>query len=349
MSADQQHFPAGPEVLDGYLAAMEDEGAPLLGHLVLYSIFSGEVTPALASQWFRELGLNEAFAPGEIRAVDVYERITGPSGVKRAYPIGPVQTRRQRREEGGRAREGLLMIRHVSRSNTKIVRHLVREVRDEEQIRLSYDARLAVITFARDRDENAAAGAGALKIEPDRGSIAALPGPEQQHVEELLGEVRQAFATGRLFLSADKLRSVVRSYVESLRAIKVRPTGGVYFVGRQYAQTLSALRELVRRFGGGSYLTRVPLPDQDEMREMVIGAFVTRSKEELDRLARDIAAAMRDGQTGQAAIQALHKRFAGLQAAAAEHEQLLGGSIDDAQASMRLVQVQLAGLLAQAS
>jgi hypothetical protein len=57
----------------------------------------------------------------------------------------------------------------------------------------------------------------------------------------------------------------------------VRPTGGVYFVYRTHDATLSALRVLVSRFGEGSHLSRVPIPDQDEMREMVIASFTTRS------------------------------------------------------------------------
>jgi len=343
-----QHSPAGPGTLDGYLAAMEDDGAPLLGHLVLYSIFEGQVTPADVGRWFSELGLDPAFAPAEIRAVDVFEKITGPSGVRRTYPIGEKVTRQQRRE-GVKGREATLMIRHVSRDNNKIVRHLVREVRDEEATRLTYDSCLAVCTFRRDGDEKAAHGAGAMEVTADRAAIASLPGAEQAQVGEMLDEIRAAFDTGRLFLTADRLRSMIRNYAESLRAIRVRPTGGVYFIGRQHAQTLAALRELVKRFGTGSNLTRIPLPDQEEMREMVISAFVTRSDQELRKLARDIADAQRAGAT-TAAIQALHNRFRELQAAAAEHEQLLGGSIDDTHATTQLVNAQLTSLLlAQAS
>jgi hypothetical protein len=44
-----------------------------------------------------------------------------------------------------------------------------------------------------------------------------------------------------------------------------------------------------------------------------------------------------------------HKRFTTLQAAAAEHAQLLGTSLDDTNAALKLVSVQLASLLAQAS
>jgi septal ring factor EnvC (AmiA/AmiB activator) len=130
---------------------------------------------------------------------------------------------------------------------------------------------------------------------------------------------------------------------------RVRPTGGVYFVQRRHAGTLAALRELVRRMGAGSHLARVPLPDQEEMREMVITAFTTKSREDLDRLARDIATAQRDGDTTPAAIQALHKRFRDLHAATAEHAQLLNTSLDDTTAALTLVNAQLASLLAQAS
>jgi hypothetical protein len=160
MSTDSQtHSPAG---FGSYVKAMEEASAPLLGHLVLYSVFSGEVTPGLCQAWFTELGLDMSLCPDHIRACDVYERITGPSGVRRKYPIGEPQTRRQRREQGARDREGQLMIRHVSRDSNAIVRKLVREVRDEEHTRLDYDASLAIIAFTRDQADGAAAGAGSL-------------------------------------------------------------------------------------------------------------------------------------------------------------------------------------------
>ena len=125
-------------------------------------------------------------------------------------------------------------------------------------------------------------------VQPDRAAIAALPGAEQAAVHEVLDEERQQFEDGRLFLSADKLRAVVRGCMESLHPIRVRPSGGVYFVRAQYAKTLAALRELVGRFGNRSNLARVPLPDQQGMRDMVISAFVSRSKDELDGLADEI-------------------------------------------------------------
>lgn len=115
-----------------------------------------------------------------------------------------------------------------------------------------------------------------------------------------------------------------------------------------HAQTLSALRVLVGRFDAGSHLSRVPIPDQDEMREMVVAAFTTKARDDLSKLAADIAAAQRDGAT-EATVNALYKRFRDLQASAAEHAQHLNTSLDDTTAALQLVNAQLASLLANAS
>jgi hypothetical protein len=334
--------------LAGYLEAMEAEGTPLLGHLVLYSVFEGKVTPGQMELWFTELGLDKKFVPGAIRPVDAFEKVTGPSGVRVTYPIPLGQPRPRRRRQDGQGREATLMIRHVRRDGDQIVRHLVREVRDEASVRLHYDTRLGECTFRRDPSPAAAPGAGALQVTPDHDAIRQLPAAEQDKVGEALAEIQAAYRRNCAYLTADRLRAVIRGYIEDLNAIRVRPTGGVYFVHRAHASTLAALRELVARFGAGSHLARVPLPDQDEMREMIISAFTTRAREDLDKLARDIAAAQRDG-ASEAAIGALHKRFRGLQASAAEHAELLNTSLDDTGAALKLVNAQLASLLARAA
>jgi hypothetical protein len=84
---------------------------------------------------------------------------------------------------------------------------------------------------------------------------------------------------------------VVRDYIEWFAPIIMRPTGGMYFVGAEHAQTLGALRELVRRFGHSSNLNGVPIADQDEMRELVIAAFIARADTELQKPADEIARA----------------------------------------------------------
>lgn len=348
-SGQQDHGSGQRNGLAGYLQAMETGDAPVLGHLVLYSVFEGTVTRDDLERWFGELGLDTGFIPGPIRPVDAFEKVTGPSGVRLSYPLGTGQPRGRRRRQDGTGREATLMIRHVRRDSDQIVRHLVREVRDEASVQLSYDTRLGECIFRRDRSPAAAHGAGTLQISPHHHAIGQLPPGEQDKAAQVLAEIADAYRRHCSYLSADRLRAVIRGYIEALNAIRVRPTGGVYFIHRTHGRTLAALRELVARFGAGSHLARIPLPDQDEMREMIITAFTTRSGEELSRLARDIAAAQRDGHTGQATVTALHKRFRDLQVATTEHAQLLSTSLDDTTAALKLVSTQLASLLAQAT
>lgn len=340
------------EELAVYLDALDGADAPLLGHMVLYSVIETRVTPDQLANWFRELALDAAYLPAPLRAVDAFEKVTGPAGVKHTYPLDDLHAagagKRRRRKQDGKGREATLMIRHVRRDNDQIVRHLVREVRDEASVKLSYDVRLGECVFRRDQNPAAEHGAGALIVTPDHAAIKQLPTGEQDKVGEVLAEIRTAYQHNCAFYTSDRLRAVIRAYVEGLNAIRIRPTGGVYFVHREHAATLTALRELVGRFSGRSRLSRVPIPDQDEMREMVIAEFTTRARDELSKLAGDIAAAQRDN-ASEATVNALYKRFQSLQAAAAHHAERLNTSLDDTTAALQLVNAQLASLLAGAA
>lgn len=81
---------------------------------------------------------------------------------------------------------------------------------------------------------------------------------------------------------------------------------------------------------------------------MGIAAFTTRARDDLSKLATDIAAAQRDG-AGDTTIAALHRRFRDLQSSAVEHVRLLNTLLDDTKATLQLVNAQLASLLANAS
>jgi len=221
----------------------------------------------------------------------------------------------------------------------------VREIRDEERVALDYEARLARIEFRPDDSAGSDPGAGALRITPDHCAIAALPEAERDQVKGVLDDVRAAFDHGRLYLSGDRLRALVRDYIETFAPIIVRPTGGVYFVGAAHAETLGRLRGLVSRFGHGSNLSRVPIADQDEMREMVISAFIARASSELQDLAEEIHRVQT--RTSTTSVKKLWERYSELKRAAAEHEALLSGAVGDTEAAMQLAELQLTALLMQ--
>jgi hypothetical protein len=141
-----------------------------------------------------------------------------------------------------------------------------------------------------------------------------------------------------------------------MQGVLLRPTGGVYFIAREHEETLSALYELVRRFGErtrarrpeakrSSALRRLPLLDLEESRQMIEEEFTTATRTELERLSLDIVALRGAEEPDDEAIAALAGRFRELQAATARQSELLSTSLDDTQSALTIVNAQLASLL----
>lgn len=350
-----------PDLLDTYAEQMT--GVPVLGYLLLYSVAGGEITAEQAENWFDELDLDTAMLPPAPRPVDAFEKVTGRSGVRLVYslddPLGEQdkqeryrerknRIRRKDREEGAFDRVATVMLRPVRRDTKQIVRHIVREIRDESNTKLSYETHLGEAIFRRDADPHADATAGALHLDPDNTAIAALPASEQDVVRELFAELRKQYTWSCTYLGSDRLRGTIRRYVEALGAIKVRPSGGVYFASAEHEQVLGRIREFVGRLGEHSHFSRVPLLDQSEMREMIVEAFTTETATDLDKLAADIAAQqaeMTAGRGGPAALHQLHARFRHLKENAGKYSTLLSTSLDDTDAALHLVERQLASLM----
>jgi len=329
-----------------YTAALASGEVPVLGHLVMYSVVDAKMTPDDLAGTFTELGLDPKFLPGPVRPVDAYERVTGPTGPRTQYAVDdPLSTlpkhSRKKREIA------TLMVRHVRRDRRHVIRHIVREVRDERKVSLKYDVLLGQAVFTRDigREEE---GAGWLVIQSNEANIRDLQPAEQRRVHELIAAIEEEFDHRCTHVGGDRLRAVARDYLEHLGAIRVRPGGGVYFVHRQHADTLAALRQLVGTFSHKSRMDLIPILDHEEMREMVTSAFATGATDELDKLAIDLATAQREG-AAPAVVKGLADRYTKLRDDTAHHSELLSTSLEDTEASLAMVQQQLAKLLTQDS
>jgi hypothetical protein len=74
-----------------------------------------------------------------------------------------------------------------------------------------------------------------------------------------------------------------------------------------------------------------------------VASFTAALRQDLERLSVELAAAQADGAGDTAA---LYQRFADLQAEVTRHAEQLSGGLEDVQAALDLVRVQIAGLLA---
>lgn len=319
--------------LNSYLYGLDADA--LLGHLVVYNVAG--VAPVAVDElrnWFDELELDKRFLPGPPRQLDAFEKAT--STAKAVYPLGGAR----RRDHGRRGQTVTLTMRNVVRDETHVVRHLVRELADHDNAELSYEVRLAEARFVRASDPHQPDGAGEMTLLPDEGELARLATDERATVELLLGQVRRDYDARSQYLGADRLRKMLRDYVEDqLGAVRVH--AGVYFVHRRHARALAALRTLAGRFDGE--LTRIPLPDAAEMRSMVDGAFDAKAQADLESLARDIARAQADPKAYQ--VRKLHQRYTAVKTAAEQHQATLGSHLTATEATLDLVQAQMATLL----
>lgn len=321
---------------DGYLHGLTGEDDRLLGHLVIYNV--ADVDPVSETElrnWFAELELDKKHLPGPPRQIDAFEKATG-AAAKDSYPLGGTR----RRNHGARGATVTLMMRNVARDETRILRHLVRELADHDNEELSYEVCLAEAQFLRSTDPSLPEGSGQMTLTPDEIEITRLTPDEQDTINKLLGQIADDYDNRSRYVGSDRLRKMLRDYVENeLNAVRIH--AGVYFVHRQHAPTLAHLRTLAARFRGE--LTRIPLPDLDEMRQMVDGAFEAKARADLQSLARDIAREQSDPKGYRVRI--LHKRYLAVRTAAEDYQSTLDTELTATHANLELVQAQMASLL----
>jgi hypothetical protein len=348
MTADQQQPPrprpnpdihTGNRQFDAYLRENVDEETVLLGSVVLMSVGSVDaVTHADLRDWFTELELATAYLPAEPRAVDAYERATGSA--KSKYPLGTHPNGRKKQTHEKTGQTVTLMMRHVVRDETRIVRHLVRELADHADEALSYEVKLAEAEFEREIGPTVPVGSGDMTLTTVDGEIGQLGDFERATIAELIGQIHKDYAHACRYIPSSRVSKMLRDYLED-RCCGIRLQNGVYFVPRQHSYTLGALRELAGRCG--AQINRIPVPDTAEQRAMVGDAFNAKCGADLDSLARDIAREQADG-AAPYRVAKLHKRFLEVKREAQEYRTNLGAELGDTAARLDLINSQMANL-----
>lgn len=331
----------GSHALNAYLRDHAGDDVALLGSVVLMSV--GEVDPVTHTElrgWFAELDLDTAYLPAEARPVDAYERATGTAKTK--YPLGTNPATGRKKQTHERVGQTItLMMRHVVRDETRIVRHLVRELADHADEALSYEVKLAEAEFEREIGPTIPVGSGKMTLTTCDDEIDQLEAFERTTINDLVEAMRNYYDHHCRYIPSTRVSRMLRDYLEE-RLAAIRLQSGVYFVPAQHGEPLGALRELAGRFG--ATINRIPLPDTAEQRAMVGDAFNAKCGADLDSLARDIG---REQAAGAASyrVAKLHKRFLEVKREAEEYQANLGAELGDTEARLDLIHGQMATLL----
>jgi len=304
----------------------------ILGNLVWFSVSDLEILRDDLMKLANQAGLPEKFIPAQIRPADAFRRATSE--------VGGVLNASEDCTE-------VLMVREVLSDEVKIVRHLVKEIRDKKNVCLSYQ-QVGVIEFDR-RFECVNSVA-----------IAEEARPAIKKAEALYGRYRDYFV-------AEHLRRMMKNTLGACQAVGVRPSGGVFFTPKSYEATIKALNALVRSLPGCSVeMHYMPVVDAVEQRTMVedklrahvmtqvsqIGSLlggnaeVLGVKKTLKSLSVEFASVLRQQQTvskttANNAIQQLQ----GLKAQVGEYEGLLESNLGEVRATLDILRRQVRTML----
>lgn len=275
-------------------------------------------------QWFDELGLDPAFLPPSIKRIDAFRNAS--SSVRRTYDM-PVD---------GQSAE--LLVVEVRSDVDQVTRHVMRQVRDERQVKLDYD-HLATLKFIR--GGRTSMGKRSSGDHWKHQILSRTRGQDRAEVEALIEEIDERYHDLAANLHSAAIRAVLRSYLGHLNAIPMKSSGGLYFVHQTRQADLDGLQQLARRIGQGTLLEQFPLVDTEDSREMLKEAYQSEVEEECRLLLRDIAelndrADTRGGAVDPKAYAALNGRYQEVMANAAEYTEMLGRSQGRAAAALEL-------------
>lgn len=308
----------------------ENEALPedcVLGHIVWYSVAEANYDPRVLEQEFLRLGLNLGFLPGPINPADAYEKAAKIIHGEK-YDLG-----------GGLTAE--ILIREASRDNYTIVRKMIREVKDSSRKRLSYEEVGEFVFYRPTTDSKGVVNHRSARVR----STLSIPGedvpgtsPERPMLEAAVAKFDQAYYSFSNFHDGQRVRAIVRGYLQFLSAILMK--NSVYFVHNSRVDELRRLQEFVNLInpGSGTSITLLPLADLPSLRSEVTEAFQREAVSDLESVVVDIQKlyATRKGAISNTQYARMHARYSEVVNKASEYARTLQVTQDQTGAAAEL-------------
>ena len=167
-----------------------------------------------------------------------------------------------------------VMVRQLADDDKEIVRSLVVETVDENNVRLDYRESHHVV-FEKQRE-----------IMVLRRLI---PAWEQSPADEVAQELQASFNARRGHVDQDTIRALLKNVLVAHKAVTVRETGGVLFVSREHSQVVADLERLADGWSGAD-LHALPLVDDEvgKQRDMVASGVTSGVFTEVDALMAEV-------------------------------------------------------------
>jgi len=291
-----------------------------LGCLLWFTIPDMRMTREQLQETFAQSGIDETYLPRPICPRDAFRRASANAELKGW-------------ELGNGIRLNLLM-REVKADKNVIIRQLVREVVDANNVRLEYRP------------------VAQLELSDEKISVKQLDSLKMQVEANAIEKIKRDYEIEKTHYNGRTVRDIIMSILRGCSPVAVRPSGGVYFVPQQYEDTAKALRELVRALaqysttGRSAQLWTVPVIDAEEQREMLHTNLEEQVTNEVKGLLEEMTKIIKAGQKiTKGKSQKYIERVRDLTRLVKEYEEMLETQAVTARANLEVVQAQAMALL----
>ena len=241
----------------------------VLGHITWFTVEDAAYDADKMAKDFDRLNLNADMLPQRIKPDDAFEKASKEvHGVK--YKV-----------VGGNEAE--ILVREVARDLTSITRHMIREVKDSKGRRLLYE-RVGEFVFTKPVVRNGVVDYPSARVRCTLDP--SLSDSERIVLEPQVDRFLEAYSRFRDFHDGQKIRGVLRHYLNYLNAVQMKPS--VYFCHASRADELERLKEFADGLVTASMML-LPQADLPRLRQDVIDAFQAEAEKELEGVVASIS------------------------------------------------------------
>lgn len=221
--------------LDNLTAIKNPKSETFLGHLTWYSVGKQLIQTKDLEIKLINAGLDKVWMPKSIRSADAFRRATKEIEQRKATSNPSVFEN--------------ILIREVFSDKETVQRNIVIETVDQNGKRLSYDPKAGIVTLDKKNNTITFVAERAITM-------------------ELCQEAEKKFDVYKNHYSAQQVRVMVGSILQSLAPTPVRKNGGIYFVPSTMNKELSKLVQFISSLENSEGY-KIPVVDNLDNRHMV--------------------------------------------------------------------------------
>lgn len=303
-------MPAFVDVSNLSVSAVSDsQREGLLGRLCWYTVHDKEVSINELKEHYSIVGLPAEFLPKPVRPIDAFRRATTELEATR-IPCGNNYFLN-------------ILIREVKTDPKVAIRHIVKEIVDSKNVRLQYSV------------------TGEIVFERETNKICTRAFTDDTITKDLLIKAEELYNKYKENYDGSHIRRLVRDILYRLNPVIVRPSGGVYFVPEEHAETLLKLKKLIQLLG--SEFFTIPLINDAETRDMILKKYVDQVTEQII----EISTLMNKGDVTKAEMVTLFETSKKLLQQLDQYEGILQAELTDLKERANLLKLQLMQILEQ--